>query len=105
MHSRNGTLWNLRRVLLRLDFGRPDHLGPFLGFVREELAEFGGGTGKNRTAQIAEPSLYLGVGEAGIGRLVELLDNLGGRVLGRAEAIQEARFIAGYEIAHSRDVG
>src|SRR6266700_2999289 len=55
-------------------------------------------------AQIAEPSLYLGVGEAGIGLLVELLDNLGGRVLGRAEAIHEARLVARDELAHGRNV-
>jgi hypothetical protein len=65
-------IWPRSRGSLRLDAGRPDHLGPLLGFVRDELAEVGGGTGKNRTAQIAEPSLYLGVGEAGIGLLVEL---------------------------------
>src|SRR5439155_25880739 len=33
-----------------LDAGRPDHLAPLFGFVRDELAEVGGGTGKNRTA-------------------------------------------------------
>src|SRR5207244_7080188 len=105
--SWNETLWNIwprSRGSLRLDAGRPDHLGPLLGFVRDELAEVGGGTGKNRTAQIAEPSLYLGVGEAGIGLLVELLDNLGGRVLGRAEATQEARRGARDECDHGRPV-
>src|SRR2546427_236221 len=75
-----------------------------IGLVSDELAEVGGGTGKNRTAEIAEPSLYLGVGEAGIGLLVELLDNLGGRVLGRAEAIHEARLVARDELAHGRHV-
>src|SRR3979490_287379 len=29
-------------ALLRLDAGRADHLGPFLGFLRDELAEPGG---------------------------------------------------------------
>ena len=40
----------ITRGSFRLDAGRPDHLGPLLGFVRDELAEVGGGTGKNRTA-------------------------------------------------------
>ena len=39
-------LWNIRRgrrtALLRLDVGRPDHLGPLLGFVGDKLAEVGG---------------------------------------------------------------
>jgi hypothetical protein len=33
-----------RLLLLRLDVSCPDHLGPFLGFVGDELAEVGGRT-------------------------------------------------------------
>ena len=74
-------------ALLRLDIGRPDHLGPFLGFVSDELAEVGGRAGKDRAAQIGKPRLDLGIGEGRIDLLVELVDDFGGRVLGRTDAI------------------
>jgi hypothetical protein len=34
---------------LRLDVRRPDHLAPLLGFLRDELAEFGGRADQNGT--------------------------------------------------------
>src|SRR5262245_59454254 len=37
-----------------LDVGRPDHLGPFLGFVGDELAKIGGRARKPRTATFSE---------------------------------------------------
>ena len=49
-HSPNGIygMSAAQTDLLRLDVGRPDHLGPFLGFVGDELAEVGGRAGKHR---------------------------------------------------------
>ena len=38
------------------------------------------------SAQVGKPRLHLGIGETGIDLLVELVDDLGGRVLGRADA-------------------
>ena len=65
---------------VRLDVGRPDHLGPLLGFVDDELAEVGGRAREHRTTRVGKPRLHLGIGEAGIDLLVELVDDLGGRV-------------------------
>ena len=90
---------------LRLDAGEPDHLAPLLGFVRDELAEVGGRARKHRAAQIGKPRLHLGIGERGVDLPVELVDDLGGRVLGRADAEPRARLVARHEIAHGRDLG
>jgi hypothetical protein len=37
-------------ALVRLDTSELDHLGPFLGFVGDQLAKVGGRTRKHRTA-------------------------------------------------------
>jgi hypothetical protein len=50
------------RSLLRLDVGRPDHLGPLLGFVGDERAELGGRAHQRRAAEFGEPRLDLGIG-------------------------------------------
>src|ERR1700733_9275198 len=62
--------------LLRLDVRELDHLGPFLGFVGNELAEIGRRTGKRHGAQSGKPRLQRGIGETGIDLLVELVDDV-----------------------------
>ena len=99
-----GEYWRRSRGSLRLDVGRPDHLAPLLGFVGDELAEVGGRARKRRAAEVGEPRLDLGIGEAGVDLLVELVDDLGGRVLRRADAEPGARLVARHEFAHGRDV-
>src|SRR5262245_42718245 len=47
------------RTSLSLDVGRSDHLGPFLRFVRDELAEIGGRAGNQRAAELEQPRLEL----------------------------------------------
>src|ERR1700689_3918408 len=71
---------------LRLDVRELDHLGPFLGFIGDELAQIGRRTGEWHGAQSGKPRLQRGVGEAGIDRLVELVEDVGRRGLGRAAA-------------------
>ena len=44
---------------LRLDFGRSDHLAPFLGFFDDELAEGGGRAHKRGFAQIRKVRIQL----------------------------------------------
>lgn len=66
-----------RIPLLRLDVGSPDHLGPLLSFFGDELRKVGGRAAKHRAVQVGKPRLDLGIGEAGIDLLVELVDNLG----------------------------
>src|SRR5262249_22411374 len=71
-----------RPPLLRLDVGRPDHLGPLLSFVGNELSKVGERTCEHRTSQVGEALVHVGIGESGIDLLVELLDNLCGRGFG-----------------------
>jgi hypothetical protein len=44
-----------------LDVGRPDDLGPLLGFVGDELAEIGGRAHEHCAAKLGEPRLNLGI--------------------------------------------
>ena len=55
-------------------------------------------------AQIGKPRLHLGIGEGRVDLLVEPVDDLRRRVLGRADAIPPARLVARHEFAHGRDV-
>src|SRR5262249_14767590 len=68
----------------RLDIGQTDHLAPFLGFLRDELAEVGGRAAKLYAIQIGKPRFDIGIGKAGIDLRVELFDDLCGRAFGRA---------------------
>ena len=52
------------------------------------LPKSAGEPGKHRAAEVGKPRLHLGIGEAGVDLLVELVDDLSRRVLGRAEAEQ-----------------
>src|SRR5262249_22994782 len=89
---------------LRLDVGCPDHLAPFFGFVGDELAKVCGRDDKRRHTKNGEPRFYLGIGEARVDLLVELVDDVRRRVLGYADAIPVARLIARHELTHGRDV-
>src|SRR6516165_6565659 len=71
---------------LRLDVGRPDHLGPLVGLLGDEPAEVGGRTRKHSATKVGKARLHLGIVERRVDLLVELVDDLGGRVLGRANA-------------------
>src|SRR6516165_5716547 len=90
--------------LLRLDVGCPDHLGPLLGFVGDQLAEVGRGAGKHRAAQVGEPRLHLGVVESRVDLFVQLVDDLGRRGLRYAEAVPITPLVARQELTHGRDV-
>jgi hypothetical protein len=61
----------------RLDTGQPNHLAPFLGFQRDELAEVGRQAAKHRAVQVGKPRLDVGIGKAGIDLPVQLVDDLG----------------------------
>src|SRR5262249_43817193 len=98
-NSPNGTLWNIRPAetdLLGLDVRRPDHFAPFLGFVGDELAELSRRTLKDRYLQGGKSRLDLGISEGGIDFLVELVDDLGRRLLGNADTMPAA----GLEVRH-----
>src|SRR5262245_66358149 len=82
--------FTLRRSL-GLDVGGPDDLGPFLGFLGEELAVFGRRERKRRVAEVGNPRPNPGIGEAGVDLAIEPVDDLDGRVARRAKALGPAR--------------
>src|SRR3954469_5756991 len=88
----------------RPDVAGPDYLAPLFGLFDDQLAEVGWRAAKRRGAQISEAGLQLGIGEAGIDRFIELLDDLGGRAPGRAYAVPAAGLVARHEFAHGRQV-
>src|SRR5438132_6856112 len=59
-----------------------DHLGPFLGFIGEELAEFSRCQRKRRAAQIGKARRDFGISEGRSDLAIELIDNGGGLFLG-----------------------
>src|SRR5262249_33116649 len=89
---------------LGLDAREPHHLGPLLGFRGDEAAKVRGRARNHCTAQIGEPCLKLGIGEGGVDLVVELVDDFGRRVLGRADPEPAGRFVARHEIAYSRGI-
>jgi hypothetical protein len=96
--------WIGTAASVRLDVEGPDDVAPLLGFLSDELAEGRGRAGKNRAAQLAKPRLKLGIGEACIDFLVELVHDLGGRGLRCADAVPEARLISWHELSEGRSV-
>src|ERR1700684_277722 len=55
---------------LRLDVRELDHLGPFLGFIGNELTEIGRRAGKWHGAPSGKGGLQRGIGEGGVALLV-----------------------------------
>src|SRR5262249_4873210 len=92
--------WHGVRGSVRLRTREFHHLCPLLGFVSDELAEFGGRHRHRHAAQIGEPPLDRWIGEARGYCLFELVDDLRRRVLGNAAAIPEARLVARQELPH-----
>src|SRR5262249_34856260 len=88
---------------VRLDADGLDHFGPLLGFLGDEPAKVCGQARKRRAAQAGKLRLELGVGEARVNFLVELVNNLRRCGLGRADAIPLARLEARQEFSHSWD--
>src|SRR5262249_41564802 len=66
-------------------------IAPLLRFVGDKLAEVGRRTLKDRYAQGGKPRLDLGISEGGIDFLVELVDDLGRRLLGNASRWPRSR--------------
>src|SRR5262245_2153468 len=89
---------------LRLDLGVPDNLGPFLGFIADELAELDRRKNERGAAQLGEPRLYFRVGKSCIDLFIELEDDLRGGGPGRAKTQISADFIARQEFVQTRDV-
>jgi hypothetical protein len=58
---------------LRLDLRRADHLRPFLGLFRNELAEIGRGTAEGCAAELFKLRLDIGIAEDGIDLTLSLV--------------------------------
>src|SRR5262249_50641207 len=100
--EQSGRIGTRREGSIRFPARQFDHLGPLLGFGREQLGEIGGGAGQRRAAEFGNPCLHLGVGEGGVEFAVERLDDGGGRAGGRGDAIPRARLVARQKIPHGR---
>src|SRR5262245_35089305 len=88
-------LWNIGGAvgLFRLDTSKFDHLGPLLGVVGNKLPEIGGRARKDR-ALLDEACPDARIGKTRVDLPIELVDDLGGRVLGRTYAEPGARLVA-----------
>src|SRR5262249_26756113 len=102
--SRESVEKGRRRASIRLSARELHYLAPLLGLVHEELVEVGGAAGKQRGAELGEALLRDRIGEDRVGRLVELLDDVGGRALRHAEAVPRARLVAGQKLRDGRQV-
>src|ERR1700730_115200 len=97
-------MWAKRTTLLGLDVGRPDNLGPLLGFVGDQPAEVCRRARQGRADKVGKPRFHCGIEEGCIDLLVELVNNFDRRVSWRANAKPGACFITREELADSREV-
>ncbi len=63
-------------IVLALDVGCPDHFAPLLGFVCDQLCKVDGRQHEHSATEVGKPRLHLGIGEASVDLLVELVDDL-----------------------------
>src|SRR5262245_50295460 len=89
---------------LRLEASKFGNLAPLLGLCGDELPEAGGHHRHRHTTQIGEPHFQRRIGEARVDLLVQLGDDLYGRILGHTNAMPRTRLVARHELAHGRDV-
>src|SRR5258708_25696818 len=73
---------------LHRDARELDHLAPFLGLVGDQLAEFGRRHRLRDAADVGKPRHQLGIFQRFPDRLVEDVDDLGWRALGRRDAAE-----------------
>ena len=93
-----------KKTLFSLDSCRADHLCPFLSIVDDEPTEVSGRACKYLGAQISEAGVELGISQPGTDRTVELVDDVCGRVLRRADSLLADALVAGHELADRRKV-
>src|SRR4029453_14822578 len=82
-------------TLLRFEVREFDHLGPLYDFVGNELAQVARRASKGRAAQIGEPRLDVGIREARIDLLIELVDDFGRHMLGGKHALPSPSLVSG----------
>src|SRR5262249_2700252 len=82
-----------------------DDLGPLFGFVRDEVTELGRRARKRCATQVCQPRLELGIAKHRVDLLVELLDDIAGGALRRADTGPVTCLEAWYEITTPRHFG
>src|SRR2546421_209011 len=87
------------RLLVGLDAREGNDLTPLPGFIGNELGEIGRGARKRRAAEVGKSLLEVRIDESVVDLLVELVDDLSGRVSWCAKAKHGARLITRDEIA------
>src|SRR5262245_26246383 len=61
-------------------------------------------TRKHCSSKVSKPRLQRGIDKARVDLLIEFIDDLGGRFLRRANALQRARLVPRHEVTYGRDV-
>ena len=91
---------------MSVDFGAGelDHLGPLLGICGDEGAKIGRRAYEHRAAEVGNPCFYSGISEARINLLVELVDDLSGRVSRSADPLPADSLVTWYKVTYSRGV-
>ena len=99
-------IWNVepRFRALKFDICRSDDLAPFLVFGRYESSELGRRACKDIFTPIDNGPLDSGIGQAGIDRVVERIDDRRWGIPWGDNAQPAERFITRYKIAHRRNI-
>src|ERR1041385_8260529 len=79
--------------------------GPLLGFSGDKISEIGRRARKDEATEFGDLGFYFRVGEALVDLLIELVDDIGRRVLGSPEPEPGTGLIARHELAHCRNIG
>src|SRR5215470_10700530 len=88
-----------------LDARELHDLGPLQGVFGDELAEIGNRSPQPRKAKVGKPRFHLVIGKSRVDLAVELVDDLGRRVLGRGKAQPGARLETRQEFAQGCHFG
>src|SRR5581483_746017 len=89
---------------LRLDVCELDALGPFPGFIDDELAELDGCHRHWRTSQLGKARLQRCIRKGRIGLLVQLLNNVSGEVVWSADPIPDGSLVTRQKFGHRGDI-
>src|SRR6516225_7584569 len=97
-------MWSGQPWSVDFGAGKLDHLGPLLCICGDECAEVCGRACKHRVAEVGEPRLHPGIGEARIDLLVEPVDDRGRCSPRSADPLPAGSLKARHELAYGRDV-
>lgn len=90
---------------LRFDLSGANDLAPFLGIFCDHGGEIGRGPRQYNARHVGNPRLDCRIGEGGINRFIEFIDDLGRRIFGRADPVPRACLVAGDKVGNWSKVG